>query len=164
MQIGIIIASLSQALQCLTVAPRLLHAIAEEGTIPFLASAASLVDNEPQMALIYTSLVCIAACMIGSLNMVAPLLSICFLAAYAALNMATALHSLARNPSWRPTWRLYHWSAHQLLEPIGYRALSLTHAHAHRSVGVFGFSLCLTMMVRAMMSSRVATRPQVQVA
>jgi potassium/chloride transporter 4/5/6 len=35
---------------------------------------------------------------------VAPLLSICFLSAYAALNFSTFVLGLTRAPSWRPTW------------------------------------------------------------
>jgi potassium/chloride transporter 4/5/6 len=35
---------------------------------------------------------------------VAPLLSICFLTAYGALNFSTFVLGLTRAPSWRPTW------------------------------------------------------------
>ena len=41
-QIGVIIASLSQALQCLITAPQVLNAIAADGTVPFLNVAAPL--------------------------------------------------------------------------------------------------------------------------
>ena len=110
-QIGIIIASLSQALQCLISAPRVLHAIAADGTVPFLARAAPLNPaGEPAMALLMTTGLCLCASMIGSLDMVAPLLSICFLSAYAALNFSTFVLGLTRAPSWRPTWRFFHWS------------------------------------------------------
>ena len=60
--------------------------------------------------------------MIGSLDLVAPLLSICFLAAYAALNFSTFALGLTKAPSWRPTWRYFHWS-----------------------VGLAGFLLCTTL-------------------
>ena len=110
-QIGIIIASLSQALQCLISAPRILNAIAADGTVPFLNVARTLNDKgEPAIALAITTGLCLVASMIGSLDLVAPLLSICFLSAYAALNFSTFVLGLTRAPSWRPTWRFFHWS------------------------------------------------------
>ena len=110
-QIGIIIASLSQALQCLISAPRVLNAIAKDGTVPFLNIAAPLnAAGEPAAALGVTVAFCLVASMIGSLDLVAPLLSICFLSAYAALNFATFALGLTKAPSWRPTWRYFHWS------------------------------------------------------
>ena len=122
-QIGIIIASLSQALQCLISAPRVLNAIAVDGTVPFLARAAHVDDKgEPVAALHVTVAFCLCASMIGSLDLVAPLLSICFLSAYAALNFSTFVLGLTKAPSWRPTWRYFHWS-----------------------VGLAGFLLCTTL-------------------
>ena len=122
-QIGIIIASLSQALQCLIGAPRVLNAIAADGTVPFLARAAFVDDKgEPVAALLVTVAFCLCASMIGSLDLVAPLLSICFLSAYAALNFSTFALGLTKAPSWRPTWRYFHWS-----------------------VGLAGFLLCTTL-------------------
>ena len=122
-QIGIIIASLSQALQCLISAPRVLNAIAVDGTVPFLARAAFVDEKgEPVAALLATVAFCLCASMIGSLDLVAPLLSICFLSAYAALNFSTFALGLTKAPSWRPTWRYFHWS-----------------------VGLAGFLLCTTL-------------------
>ena len=122
-QIGIIIASLSQALQCLISAPRVLNAIAVDGTVPFLARAAFVDEKgEPVAALLATTAFCLCASMIGSLDLVAPLLSICFLSAYAALNFSTFALGLTKAPSWRPTWRYFHWS-----------------------VGLAGFLLCTTL-------------------
>ena len=71
-QIGIIIASLSQALQCLISAPRVLNAIAVDGTVPFLARAAFVDEKgEPVAALFATTAFCLCASMIGSLDLVA---------------------------------------------------------------------------------------------
>jgi hypothetical protein len=109
--VGIVLTSLSQALQCLISAPQVLHAIAADGTVPFLARAAPLNDaGEPTVALLMTTGLCMCVAMIGSLDMVAPLLSIMYLTAYAALNFSTFVLSLTRAPSWRPTWKYFHWS------------------------------------------------------
>ncbi|KAK3232885.1 hypothetical protein CYMTET_56789 [Cymbomonas tetramitiformis] len=122
-QIGVIIASLSQALQCLVVSPKLLQAIAADGVVPFLQPYAEMTNNEPKMALLFTGFLAACAAMIGSLDLVAPLLSICFLTCYASLNLATFLLSVMRPPSWRPTWVHHHWST-----------------------GLLGFFACFTMM------------------
>ncbi|EFJ12492.1 hypothetical protein SELMODRAFT_425250 [Selaginella moellendorffii] len=109
-QLGIIIASLAQALQCLITSPRLLQAIAGDRIIPFLNRLSSTTENgEPRRALIFTTILCMMAAMIGSLDKIAPLVSICFLTCYAALNLSCFILSIMQAPSWRPKWKHYHW-------------------------------------------------------
>ncbi|KAG0621679.1 hypothetical protein M758_3G040000 [Ceratodon purpureus] len=110
-QIGIIIASMSQAIQCLITSPRLLQAIALDGVVPFLRPLAKTSKSEePQKSLLITIILCILFAMIGSLNVVAPLVSICFLTCYSALNLSCLVSSAVDPPSWRPRWKHYHWS------------------------------------------------------
>ena len=121
-QIGVIIASLAQAMQCLVVSPRMLQAIAADGTIPALKSLQVMSGphkDEPKRALICTMVLCLLGVQIGKLDPVAPMLSCCFLVCYAALNLSTAIHSYTHSPDWRPTFGISHWS-----------------------VGVVGFLLC----------------------
>eukprot|EP00668_Euglena_longa_P035047 GGOE01045015.1.p1 GENE.GGOE01045015.1~~GGOE01045015.1.p1 ORF type:complete len:1030 (-),score=323.02 GGOE01045015.1:171-3164(-) len=111
-EIGIIIASIAQALQCFVVAPRLLQAIAADRTIPFstvLAPDGQEDDDEPRRTLLATTVLCIAASMIGSLDVVAPLVSICFLLCYGCLNLSTFVLSVMRAPNWRPRFRYCPW-------------------------------------------------------
>eukprot|EP00898_Chlorokybus_atmophyticus_P002006 jgi/Chlat1/2806/Chrsp187S02918 len=109
-QIGIIMASVSQALQCLIVAPKLMQAMASDGTLPIAKPLAKLWGGEPRRALMATTLLAVAGAMIGSLDSVAPLVSICFLQCYVCMNLSCAVNALLRAPSWRPTWRYFHWS------------------------------------------------------
>ncbi|XP_024400955.1 uncharacterized protein [Physcomitrium patens] len=111
-ELGIAIAAIAQAMQCIIISPRLLQAIAADGVVPFLGPIATISKNgEPKKALMVTTLLCIVFAMIGSLNAVAPLVSICFLTCYAALNLSCLVLSVVNAPSWRPKWKYYHWSA-----------------------------------------------------
>ena len=76
---GICLSSLGQALQCLIVAPRLLASIASSGTIGPFCRLAHLTAGEPKRALVVTYVLGACLVMLGSLDAVAPLLSMCFL-------------------------------------------------------------------------------------
>lgn len=76
-----------------------MQAIANDGVIPVLAPLAKTSKTgEPTRALGVTAILCVAAAMIGSLDAVAPLVSICFLTAYAALNASCFVLDLAKSP------------------------------------------------------------------
>ncbi len=74
-QIGIIVSSMGQAMQCLTVAPMLLASISASGTIRYLKPFAVLTDGEPKRALGLSWLIGSLLVMLGELNLIAPLLS-----------------------------------------------------------------------------------------
>ena len=122
-QVGIILSSLGQALQCMVVAPRLLASIAASGTLRFLKPFAVLTAGEPKRALLLTYAIGSAIAMLGALDLVAPLLSMCFLLCYACMNLNCFFLDVLKDPHWRPKWRYFHWS-----------------------VGLFGFFLCITVM------------------
>ena len=90
------------SLQCLVVAPKLLSSIAASGTIRLLKPLAILTGGEPKRALFVTY--CIGSCiaMLGSLNVVAPLLSMCFLLCYACMNFNSFILDILKDPHWRP--------------------------------------------------------------
>lgn len=114
--IGIIVSSLSQALQCIVVAPRLLQSIAKDEIISFLNKLAPLTNGEPKRALFATYLIAGLMVMIGQLDIVAPLLSMCFLVAYAFMNISCFMLTWLKSPAWRPTgihkkrWRAWYLS------------------------------------------------------
>ena len=122
-QVGIILSSLGQALQCLVVAPRLLSSIAASGTIRALRPFAILTAGEPKRALLGAYFLGSCITMLGSLNLVAPLLSMCFLLCYACMNLNSFFLDFLKDPHWRPKWRFFHWS-----------------------VGLAGFVLCVFVM------------------
>ncbi|CAE7201569.1 CCC1, partial [Symbiodinium sp. CCMP2592] len=74
--IGIILASLSQSLQCLIVAPRLLQNMAKDRLMPALRVLEPLSSSgEPTRALLFTYLAAALLVLIGQLELVAPLLT-----------------------------------------------------------------------------------------
>ena len=48
--------------------------------------------------------------MIANLDLVAPILTIFFLMCYLFVNVSTTICSLMQAPSWRPSFKYYHWS------------------------------------------------------
>jgi len=122
-RIGIVVTSLGQALQNLVVAPILLQSIAKEGVIKKLNVFAKQHNSEPKRALVFAYLVGGLCVLIGSLDLVAPLLSMCFLLCYSSMNLNCFVLDWLQDPSWRPRWKYYHWS-----------------------VGLAGFLLCVAIM------------------
>jgi len=113
--LGIIISSLSQALQCLVVAPKLLQAIAKDDILAVLKPLAPLSRNgEPVRALWATYVVGGLLVLMGRLDLVAPLLSMCFLTAYMFMNLSCFVLTLLKSTAWRPKgihqkrWRLWY--------------------------------------------------------
>eukprot|EP00929_Paragymnodinium_shiwhaense_P111850 TRINITY_DN8013_c0_g1_i1.p1 TRINITY_DN8013_c0_g1~~TRINITY_DN8013_c0_g1_i1.p1 ORF type:complete len:1128 (+),score=266.09 TRINITY_DN8013_c0_g1_i1:221-3604(+) len=113
--LGIIISSLSQALQCLCVAPRLLQALAQDRILAPLNGIAPLSKSgEPVRALWVTYLVGGAMVLLGRLDLVAPLLGMCFLVAYMFMNLSCFTLTILKSPAWRPAgihrkrWRLWY--------------------------------------------------------
>ena len=88
-----------------------------------MRSLARLTGGEPKLALGATYLVGAMCVLIGSLNAVAPLLSMCFLTCYSMMNLNCCLLGLLKDPHWRPRFRYFHWA-----------------------VGLVGFVLCTSIM------------------
>lgn len=109
--VGSLLSTMGAALQSLTSAPRLIAAIAADGIIPFL-NPFSVVDSrgEPVRALALTLAIAEAAVIIGNLDFIAPILTMCFLMCYMFVNLACTLQSLLKTPNWRPRFKFYHWS------------------------------------------------------
>jgi len=109
--IGSLLSTIGAGIQSLTGAPRLLQAIARDGIIPFLnVFEYSNSRNEPTFALFLTLAICEMGILIGNLDHIAPILTMCFLMCYMFVNLACTLQSLLKTPSWRPRFRCYHWS------------------------------------------------------
>lgn len=127
---GIIFSSLSQALQCLIVAPRLLQSVAKDKILAVLNLVAPLSrQGEPARALLASYIIAALLVLIGNLNMVAPLLTMCFLVAYAFMNISCFTLTWLRSPAWRPT------GIHRKRYRVWYLG-----------TGFFGFLVCLGIM------------------
>jgi len=112
LQWGIAIASFSQALQCMVGAPRILQAIAADKLVFFLNKFANLRSNgEPDTALFMTGIIASLGALAGDISMVAPVLSMCFLHCYTAINLSVFVLDLVRAANWRPNFKRFHWSS-----------------------------------------------------
>ncbi|XP_056598853.1 solute carrier family 12 member 7 isoform X2 [Triplophysa dalaica] len=118
--IGSFFSCCGAGLQSLTGAPRILQAVARDGIVPILqVFGHSKPNGEPTWALLLTAVICEIGILFGSLDAVAPILSMFFLMSYLFVNLACAVQTLLRTPNWRPRFKFYHWS-------ISFLGMSLT--------------------------------------
>ena len=110
--LGVWGATLSSALGSILGAPRVLQALARDGVLPrrlaFLGRGSGPTD-EPRVGTVVTLGVALAVVSLGELNLIAPILTMFFLASYLTVNLAAGLEGLVRSPSFRPSFRV-HWS------------------------------------------------------
>ena len=103
---GIWAATLSSSLACLLAAPRTLQALSRDGILPRFMGKEWGKKKEPRLATIICSLIALLGIYYGSIDKIAPILTMFYLIAYSMLNLAAGLEELMGNPSWRPTFRI----------------------------------------------------------
>jgi amino acid transporter len=108
--IGLGAATLSSAIGSILVAPRTLQALGGDRVVPverlngFLATG--LGDtNEPRNATLVTSGIAVVFVLLGSVNLVARIVSMFFMVTYGALCAISFLEHFAARPSYRPSFR-----------------------------------------------------------
>jgi amino acid transporter len=108
--IGLAAATLSSALGSVLVAPRTLQALGGDGIIPihranrFVAAGVGGA-NEPRNATLVTSVIAVIFVILGSVNLVARIVSMFFMVTYGALCAISFLEHFAARPSYRPSFR-----------------------------------------------------------
>ncbi len=110
--IGVWGATLSSALGSILGAPRVLQALARDGVLPrFLAvlGRGTGPNDEPRIGTFVTLAVASTAVMLGSLDAIAPVLTMFFLTTYLVLNLVAGIERFLDSPSFRPAFRV-HWS------------------------------------------------------
>jgi potassium/chloride transporter 4/5/6 len=107
--LGIWGATLSSALGGMLGAPRTLQAISDDGVLPAFLGKTFGANNEPRIATILTFVISLGGVYFGSVNMIAPLLTMICLICYGVLNVSAGIETLMDNPSWRPRFPV-HWS------------------------------------------------------
>jgi len=109
---GVFSATLSSGLGSMMGAPRILQALARDRIFPSLRwlGAGSGPKNEPRRAIIVTFVISTSCMIVADLNTIAPLITMAFMITYGTINLATFYESITRNPSYRPTFGLSHWS------------------------------------------------------
>jgi len=146
--IGVIISCFSQTLQCIIVAPRLLRAIAADHLIGWLRPIGILSKSgEPARALLVTYILSAGLVLIGSVDILAPMVTISFLICYGFLNISCLVLTVLRTPTWRPSgifklrWRVFYIVA-SVLGFAGCLAISLI-VSRYWTVGVIFFAIAL---------------------
>lgn len=109
---GVFAATLSSALGSMMGAPRILQAFARDDIFRSLKGfgRGSGPSGDPRRAIALTFLISQAGVLAGDLDTIAPIITMFFLLTYGAVNLACFYESITRNPSFRPTFRLHHWS------------------------------------------------------
>ncbi|XP_055638635.1 bumetanide-sensitive sodium-(potassium)-chloride cotransporter isoform X2 [Toxorhynchites rutilus septentrionalis] len=107
---GCFAATLSSALASLVSAPKVFQALCKDKLYPKIGwfGKGFGKNNEPVRGYILTFVIAIAVILIGELNLIAPLISNFFLAAYCLVNFSTFHASLAKPVGWRPTFKYYN--------------------------------------------------------
>jgi solute carrier family 12 sodium/potassium/chloride transporter 2 len=104
--LGVFGATLSSAIGSILSAPRTLQALATDGHVPRFFARGYGRDNEPRMGTMLTFVLAQVGVFVGSLDLIAPVLTMFFLATYGAINLASGLETWAANPSFRPTFKV----------------------------------------------------------
>lgn len=92
--------------QSLAGAPRLLAAIGQDGLVPeFRVFAPKTEGEEPRAAVAFIAFLSCCCVMMGSLNAVAPFITMWFLTCYGIINASCAYLAYEDIPSFRPTFR-----------------------------------------------------------
>jgi amino acid transporter len=109
---GVICATLSSALGSMMGAPRILQAFAVDNVFKWLGwfGRGSGASNEPRRAIVLTFLIAQAGVVAGDLDKIAPIITMFFLLTYGTVNLACFYESITRNPSFRPTFKMNHWT------------------------------------------------------
>ncbi|XP_068149884.1 bumetanide-sensitive sodium-(potassium)-chloride cotransporter isoform X2 [Drosophila tropicalis] len=107
---GCFAATLSSALASLVSAPKVFQALCKDELYPKIVWFAKGFgkNNEPVRGYVLTFIIATAFILIGELNLIAPLISNFFLAAYMLINFSTFHASLAKPVGWRPTFKYYN--------------------------------------------------------
>lgn len=107
---GCFAATLSSALASLVSAPKVFQALCKDKLYPKIEWFAKGFgkNNEPVRGYVLTFIIATAFILIGELNLIAPLISNFFLAAYTLINFSTFHASLAKPVGWRPTFKYYN--------------------------------------------------------
>ncbi|MFK7962123.1 MAG: amino acid permease [Phycisphaerales bacterium] len=109
---GVFAATLSSALGSMMGAPRILQAFARDNVLPALRPFAkgSGPASEPRRATVVTAIIAQGCILLGSLDAIAPVITMAFMITYGTLNLATFYEAFIQNPSYRPRFRFVHWT------------------------------------------------------
>jgi len=107
---GVVAATLSSAMASFLGAPRILQSLASDRIFPLLNPFAKGVGpaSNPRRAVLLSAAIAVGTIGLGSLNVIAPVVSMFFLISYGLLNYATYYEASAKSPSFRPRFRFFN--------------------------------------------------------
>ena len=107
---GVMAATASSAMASFLGAPRIAQALGRDKVFPLsdrFAHGVGPSDN-PRRAVLLSGAIALGTVAIGNLNVLAPIITMFFLASYALLNYATFYIAHSESPSFRPTFQVFH--------------------------------------------------------
>uniref|UniRef100_A0A8D2LFV0 Solute carrier family 12 member 9 n=1 Tax=Varanus komodoensis TaxID=61221 RepID=A0A8D2LFV0_VARKO len=109
--IGIYAASLSASMSNLIGASRILHALAKDDLFGVVLAPAKIVSKggNPWVAVLYTWALVQLVLLVGKLNTIASIVTVFYLVAYAAVDLACLALEWASAPNFRPTFQVFSW-------------------------------------------------------
>jgi amino acid transporter len=115
---GVLCATLSSGLGSLLGAPRVLQSLAQDRLLRPLGPFARLSKSGEPLRALWLTFFLSAGVLYwarngsagGALNAIASLVTMLFLCTYGITNVAAFVESFGRNPSFRPRFKLFHWS------------------------------------------------------
>ncbi len=106
--VGILCATFTAALSSFVAAPRVLHALGEQGVLPRHKFFAQLTERgEPRNAMLVTGALVAAVMLVGSLNRVAVLITMFYLLIYLTIDFVVLLEQRLGMISFRPLFRIH---------------------------------------------------------
>lgn len=108
--IGVVAATLSSSMASLLGAPRIMQSMASDRVFPKMSWFAKGhgPTNNPRRAAVLSLVIALATVSLGSVNVIAPVVSMFFLISYGLINYATFYEARASSPSFRPRFRWFN--------------------------------------------------------
>lgn len=107
---GIFAAALSSALASLVSAPKVFQALCNDRLFPYISYFGKGFgpNNEPRPGYLLAFFISFCCCLLGKLDLIAPIISNFFLAAYTLINFSCFHASFSKSPGFRPSFRFYN--------------------------------------------------------
>ncbi len=155
--VGVIAATLSSAIASMLGGPRTLQRLAADRLIARLEplGVGAGPDDNPRRAVLLTTGIALVTVALGDLDLVAPVISMFFLASYGLINFATYNEARAASTSFRPTFRFFDWRLSLLGTVVCLGAILAIDALAGALAFVAVFAL-YTWLARSVTESRWA--------
>ncbi|MDJ0791694.1 MAG: amino acid permease [Acidimicrobiia bacterium] len=107
--LGVVAATLSSAMASFLGGPRILQAMAADRVFPYIDrfEKGDGPANNPRRAVLVSLVIALLTVLLGSVNVIAPVVSMFFLISYGLINYATYFEARSASPSFRPRFRYY---------------------------------------------------------